>query len=126
MSSYQSLTLMFCRDLFSNFSRKISDYCTFDDMTKINVMSSFNCISHWLTFGLLMMKRNSFFYSDLKIVLLVAALASLQRFTFFLLGLSDLDDSAIFKFCFEFFSKDSFMSKRIHLSKNVVSKRSQL
>ena len=113
MSSYQSLTLMFCRDLFSNFSRKISDYCTFDDMTKINVMSSFNCISHWPTFGLLMMKRNSFFYSDLKIVLLVAALASLQRFTFFLLGLSDLDDSAILKFWFEYFQKDSYISKII-------------
>ena len=37
--------------------------------------------------------------------------ASLERFTFFLLGLSDLDDSAIFKFCFEYFSKDLYMSK---------------
>ena len=60
-----------------------------------------------------MMKRNSFFYSDLKIVLLVAALASLQRFTFFLLGLSDLDDSAILKFWFEYFQKDSYISKII-------------
>ena len=72
------------------------------------------------------MKGNYFIFSDLKVVLLVAVPPSFERFTFFLLGLSDLDDSAIFKFCFEFFSKDSFMSKRIHLSKNVVSKRSQL
>ena len=63
------------------------------------------------------MKGNYFFFSGLKIVLLVAALASLERFTFFLLGMSDLDDSSIFKFCFEYFSKDSFMSK------NVVSKK---
>ena len=63
------------------------------------------------------MKGNYFFFSGLKIVLLVAALASLECFTFFLLGMSDLDNSSIFKFCFEYFSKDSFMSK------NVVSKK---
>ena len=68
---------------------------------KINVMSSFNYISYRLTpFSTLVMKGNSFFYSDLKVVLLVAAPASLERFTFFLLGPSDLDDSIIFKFCF--------------------------
>ena len=61
------------------------------------------------------MKENSFFNSDFKVVLVVAATASLERFTFFLLGLSDLDDSAIFIF-FKYFSKDSSMSK------NVVSK----
>ena len=81
-------------------------------------MSSFNYFSYRLTsFGTLMMKGNSFFYSDLKVFLLVAAPASLERFTVFLLGLSDPDDSAIFKFCFEYFSKDSYKSK------NVVSKK---
>ena len=44
------------------------------------------------------MKENSFFNSDFKVVLVVAVTASLERFTFFLLGLSDLDDSAIFIF----------------------------
>ena len=58
------------------------------------------------------MKGNSFFYSNLKVVIFVAALVSLECFTFSLLGLShDLDDSIIFKFCFEYFSKDSFMYK---------------
>ena len=46
----------------------------------------------------LVMKQNSFFSSDLKVVLLVAVTTSLERFTFFLVGLSDLDDSAIFIF----------------------------
>ena len=41
--------------------------------------------------------------------------ATLERFTFFLIGLIDLDDSAILIF-FEYFSKDSYMPK------NVVSK----
>ena len=63
------------------------------------------------------MKQNSFFYSDIKVFLLVSALASLECFNFFLLGLTDLDDLAIFKFYFGVFSKDSFMSK------NVVSKK---
>ena len=63
------------------------------------------------------MKGNYFFHSDLKVVVVVDAPTSLERFTFFLLGLSDLDDSAIFKFCFEYFPEDSYMSK------NVVSKR---
>ena len=44
------------------------------------------------------MKENSFFHSDLKVVLVVAAPASSELFTFCLLGLSDLDDSAIFIF----------------------------
>ena len=44
------------------------------------------------------MKENSFFHSDLKIVLVVVVAASLELFTFFLLGLSGLDDSAIFIF----------------------------
>ena len=44
------------------------------------------------------MKENSFFYSDLKVVLVVVVLASLKRFTFFLIGQSDLDDSALFNF----------------------------
>ena len=41
--------------------------------------------------------------------------AILEPFTFFLIGLIDLDDSAILIF-FEYFSKDSYMPK------NVVSK----
>ena len=59
-------------------------------------MNSFNYISYWLTsFGTLVMKGNSCFHSDLKAVLVVNAPASLEGFTFFLLGLSDLDDFAI-------------------------------
>ena len=45
---------------------------------------------------------------------MVAVLASFEHFTF-LIGLNDLDDSPIFIF-FEYFSKDSYVSK------NVVSK----
>ena len=55
---------------------------------------------------MLVMKENSYFHSDLKVVLVFAVTTSLERFTFFLLGLSDLDDSSIFIF-FEYFSKDS-------------------
>ena len=61
------------------------------------------------------MKENYFFHSDLKVVLVVVVLAILERFTFFLMGLTDLDNSAILIF-FEYFSKDSYMFK------NVVSK----
>ena len=43
---------------------------------------------------MLAMKGNSFFFSGFKVVLLVAAPTSLECFTFFLLGPSDLDDSA--------------------------------
>ena len=76
-------------------------------------MSSFN-ISYWLiSFGTLVIKENSFFHSDLKVVLVVNAPVSLERFTFFLLGLSDLDDSTIFKFCFGYFSKVSYRSKNV-------------
>ena len=64
---------------------------------------------------MLVMKENYFFHSDLKVVLVVAVPASLECFTFYLLRLSDLDDSTIF-FFFEYFSKDLWMSK------NVVSK----
>ena len=62
------------------------------------------------------MKGNSFFYSDLnlKVVLVVATPASLESFTFFLLG---LDDSAIFKLCLENFSKDSYMSENVSKKK---------
>ena len=49
-------------------------------------------------FGMLVMKENSFFHSDLKVVLAVVVPASLERFTFFLIGLIDHDDSAIFIF----------------------------
>ena len=62
------------------------------------------------------MKENYFFHSDLKVVLVVAVLAILERFTFFLMGLTDLDNSAILIF-FEYFSKDSSMSKNV-ASKN--------
>ena len=59
-------------------------------------MNSFNYISYWLTSsGTLVMKGNSCFHSDLKAVFVFNAPASLERFTFFLLGLSDLDDFAI-------------------------------
>ena len=50
----------------------------------------------------------------ISVPLMVNALPSLERFTLFLLGLNDLDDYAIFKLCFEYFSKD------LHMSKNVV------
>ena len=53
------------------------------------------------SFGTFVMKENYFFHSDLKVVLVV-----LECFTFFLMGLIDLNDSAIF-FFFEYFSKDS-------------------
>ena len=56
------------------------------------------------------MKENYFFHSDLKVVLVVVVPAILERFTFFLIGLIDLDDSAIL-ILFEFFSKDLYMSK---------------
>ena len=62
-----------------------------------------------------MMKENYFFHLDLKVTLVVVVPAILERFTFFLIGLIDLDDSAILIF-FEYFSKDSYMSE------NVVSK----
>ena len=56
------------------------------------------------------MKENYFLHSDLKVVLVVVVLAILERFTFFLTGLIDLDDSAILS-VFEFLSKDTSMSK---------------
>ena len=62
------------------------------------------------SFGTLVMKENYFFHSDLKFVLVVVVPAILERFTFFLTGLIDLDDSAIL-ILFEFFSKDLYMSK---------------
>ena len=43
-------------------------------------------------------ERKSFFRFSLKIVLVEVVPASLERFTFFLIGLIDLDDSAIFIF----------------------------
>ena len=63
---------------------------------------------------MLVIKGIFFFHSDLKVLLVVAAPASLECFTFFLLGLGD---SAIFKLCLENFSKDSYMSKNV-ASKN--------
>ena len=45
------------------------------------------------SFGTFVMKENYFFHSDLKVVLVV-----LECFTFFLMGLIDLNDSAIFFF----------------------------
>ena len=62
------------------------------------------------------MKGSSFFHSNLnlKVVLVVAVLASLERFTFFL---SELDYSAIFKLCLENFLKDSYMSKNVSKKK---------
>ena len=43
-------------------------------------------------------ERKSFFPFSLNIVLVEIVPASLERFTFFLIGLIDLDDSAIFIF----------------------------
>ena len=63
---------------------------------------------------MLVIKGIFFFHSDLKVLLVVAAPASLECFTFFLLGLGD---SAIFKLCLENFSKDSYISKNV-ASKN--------
>ena len=62
------------------------------------------------SFGMLVMKENYFFCSDLKVVSAVVIPATLECFTFFSIGLINLDDSAILIFS-EFFSKDSFMSK---------------
>ena len=44
---------------------------------------------------MLAMKENSFFHSDLKVVLVAVLPAISERFTSFLIGLIDLDDSAI-------------------------------
>ena len=62
------------------------------------------------SFGTLVTKENYFFHSDLKVVLVVVVPAILERFTFFLIGLIDLDDSAIL-ILFEIFSKDLYMTK---------------
>ena len=57
------------------------------------------------SFGTLVMKENYLFHSDLKVVLVFPVTTSLEHFTFFLLGLSDLDDSSIFIFLSSFFKK---------------------
>ena len=62
------------------------------------------------------MKENYFFHSDLQFVLVVVIPAILERFTFFLIGLIDLADSAIL-IILEYFSKDSYKSKNV-ASKN--------
>ena len=51
------------------------------------------------------MKVNSFFHSDLKVVLVINAPDNLERFTFFLLGLSDLDDLPFSNFVLSIFQK---------------------
>ena len=63
---------------------------------------------------MLVMKENYFFHSDLKVVLVLGVPVSLERFTFFLIGLIDLDD----------FPCSSFLSifEKICMSKNVVLK----
>ena len=71
-----------------------------------------------------MMKENYFFHSDLKVTLVVVVPAILERFTFFLIGLIDLDDSAILIF-FEYFSKDSYMPKNV-VSKNKANSKLML
>ena len=48
------------------------------------------------------MKENYFFHSDLKVVLVVVVL---ECFAFFLMGLIDLNDSAIFFFFLSIFQK---------------------
>ena len=57
------------------------------------------------SFGTLVMKKNSFFHSDLKVVLVVAVATSLERFTFFLLGLNDLEMILPFSFFWVFFKR---------------------
>ena len=64
------------------------------------------------------MKENYFFHSDLKVNLVVVILAILERFTFSLMGLIDVNDSAILIF-FEYFSKYLYISKNV--SKNKAS-----
>ena len=44
------------------------------------------------------MKENCFFHSDLKVVLVVVVPVISERFTFFLIGLIDLDDFDILIF----------------------------
>ena len=62
-------------------------------------MSSSSYLSLALTsFGTLVMKENSFFNSDLKVILVVVVPASCGRFTFWLSGLSGLDYFTIFIF----------------------------
>ena len=61
-------------------------------------------------------ERNFFSIQILKLssVLMVVVQASLERFTSFLIGLTDVDDSGIFIFFFfEYFSKDSYMAKNV-------------
>ena len=70
------------------------------------------------------MQENNFFHSDLKFVLVVVIPAILERFSFFLIGLIDLDDSANYNI-FEYFSKDSFMSKNV-VPKNKANYRLML
>ena len=70
------------------------------------------------------MKENYFFHSDLKFILVVVVLAISEHFTFFLIGLIDLDDSAIL-FFFEYFSKDSYMPKNV-VSKNKANSKLML
>ena len=68
------------------------------------------------SFGALVMKENYFFHSYLKVVLVVVISAILEHFTFFLIGLIDLDDSAILFFL------SIFQKIHIYMSKNVASK----
>ena len=69
----------------------------------------------------MLVMKGFFFHSDLRVVLVVATWASLEGLTFFLLVLNDFDDSVIFKFCFEYFSKDLYMCLKNVVSKNKVN-----
>ena len=67
------------------------------------------------------MKENSSFNSDLKFVLVVAVTTSLERFTIFLLGLRDLDDSAIFIFLSIFQKIHKYLKMLFQKIKPIIS-----
>ena len=80
---------------------------------KMSVMSSFSYISYWLTsFGTLVMKENSFF-NDRS--------GQLGSF-YFLLNRTVILMILPFSVFFEYFSKDSYMSKNVVLKNKAIYK----
>ena len=83
---------------------------------------------------MLVMKENYFFHLDLKVVLVVVVLAILERFTFFLMRLIGLDDSAILIFlsifqkirrCLKMLFqkiKPNISSRFLHIKKKIIKK----
>ena len=79
----------------------------------MNVMSSFSYISYWLTsFGTLVMKENSFFNGRS---------GQLGSF-YFLLNRTVILMILLFSVFFEYFSKDSYMSKNVVLKNKAIYK----